>query len=925
MEKIQSDFVKLISNGSGRITERGEGEDLLPIEIAQALERGAAVVTGNQRAARTLRVDFDRQQRASGLTTWHPPAIMAWDTWTANFWHALLIGGHTSKLLLNRTQEHAVWRKILDEDAELRSLRTGDSLAELAAQSWSLLCSYNGQTRLRGASVSSDTRAFQRWALKFEQQCRTDGLLSRAQLESALQTAASAGQLKPEATTEVVLVGFDSMTPAQLGLVEALRRAEVIIAELPVSIAPERRLVMATADEREELRATALGVRKLLEQHPRARVAVIVPDLEKQRAEIDRVFREILAPELEDITANANSGPFEFSVGVMLADTPMAASALDLLRWCIGTLPLERVSRLLISPYLAPIKTEYGARAEFDAFELRRTKLLRPEISLEGLIKVIEGSRRNSRLTGLLNRLRMVRVVWNRLARNAQRQHSEWAEGMRELLTAAEWGAGPGENSVEFQTRRKWESALDELSTLDFDGRKVAFAQALDALAKLTQRTMFAPESREAPVQIMGPLEAAGSTFDAIWFMRCGDLNWPLPRSASPLLPWLLQHDLGMPGTEVQRDANQSQRMTERIASSAATTVFSYAIESVEGRQRLSSAMSAFALNAVALKEITAAETKPTLIKTERIEDRSCLQPLPDQIIHGGAEILRLQAACGFRAFAERRLWSTELRGAEMGLDAAERGTIVHLVLESFWNEVRTQNALKAMTSSEREILLDRCITTALQKSERASETSWDAAYLDMQRERLRNLLGPWLELELARPPFHVKLSEKELKDVQIGPLRLSVRVDRVDIGESGDIIIDYKTGVAKPGDWLSDRPDAPQLPLYAVLSEAEKLEAVAFGQVRAGKDMGLQGFAASANSGIRVPREHPLDLEDQVAEWRQTLTSLAEDFYNGDIRVRPKNFPTTCAYCAQRLLCRVDPASFDQLDDEEATEAESD
>lgn len=88
---------------------------------------------------------------------------------------------------------------------------------------------------------------------------------------------------------------------------------------------------------------------------------------------------------------------------------------------------------------------------------------------------------------------------------------------------------------------------------------------------------------------------------------------------------------------------------------------------------------------------------------------------------------------------------------------------------------------------------------------------------------------------------------------------------------------------------------------------------------------MGLQGFATSSDAGIRVPRQHPADLESQVEEWRQVLTSLAEDFYNGDIRVRPKSFPSTCAYCAQRLLCRVDPASFDQEDDEEAPEAEHD
>ena len=74
------------------------------------------------------------------------------------------------------------------------------------------------------------------------------------------------------------------------------------------------------------------------------------------------------------------------------------------------------------------------------------------------------------------------------------------------------------------------------------------------------------------------------------------------------------------------------------------------------------------------------------------------------------------------------------------------------------------------------------------------------------------------------------------------------------------------------------------------------------------------------------MPRQRPANLEEQVEEWRQVLTSLAEDFYNGDARVRPKSFPTTCTYCAQRLLCRVDAASFEEeMDDEEATEAERD
>jgi hypothetical protein len=44
------------------------------------------------------------------------------------------------------------------------------------------------------------------------------------------------------------------------------------------------------------------------------------------------------------------------------------------------------------------------------------------------------------------------------------------------------------------------------------------------------------------------------------------------------------------------------------------------------------------------------------------------------------------------------------------------------------------------------------------------------------------------------------------------------------------------------------------------------------------------------------------------VEAWREVLTRLAEEFYAGDARVKPKSYPQTCAYCEQRLLCRLNP-----------------
>ena len=163
------------------------------------------------------------------------------------------------------------------------------------------------------------------------------------------------------------------------------------------------------------------------------------------------------------------------------------------------------------------------------------------------------------------------------------------------------------------------------------------------------------------------------------------------------------------------------------------------------------------------------------------------LPPLPDRVIRGGAALLEAQAACGFKAFVEQRLWSQELKTAELGMDAGERGTVVHRVLELFWKNVKTQEELKAMTAEDRDEFLGWCIAQELKTPAGVDVTAWDIAYVDMERRWLHKLLNKWLDLELTRPPFEVKLSEKRFEDVRVGPLRLQVIVDRVDLVDAGE------------------------------------------------------------------------------------------------------------------------------------------
>jgi probable DNA repair protein len=907
----------------------------LPSEIDQALSRDWAVLTANQRAARTLRRAYDLRQHALGLAVWEPPRILAWDQWTFGLWDRLLLDGHVSSLLLSSAQEHTLWRAIVAADAATVSLRPPDALAQTAAGAWKLLHDYRGRQRLQSFPGNSDTRAFARWAAEFERRCARAQYLTEAQLPEVLRAAAAAEQIAPG--PGYLLVGFDSKTPAQESLLGAIQAAGAEIDEFkPIQPSPSLTLVSAS-DEPSELAACAHWLRDRLTQQPAASIAVIVPAIEPARAEIDRVFRHVLAPELDDIAAPSHSAPYEFSLGVPLARTPLVAAALDILRWVDAPLPLDRVSALLLSPHFAadPLDSaESIARAEFDAFVLRQQRFLQPQLSLDELRSLVAGPRHSPNLPALLHHLRA--LADRRDA--APLTYAGWAVAFHNLLDAAGWAPLAHLDSIEFQTRTKWDEALDELASLDFDSRgdgtRVSFSIALTALELIATETVFAPESLEAPVQIMSPLESAGSSFDAIWFLRANDAAWPSASSPNPLLPWPLQRDLAMPGANPVLDSENARRITHRIAASAPTVLFSYAQQTADGRQRLSPILTHLALERIPAAQIAPAEPVPAPVQLEAFRDNISIPPPPDRVLQGGAGILQSQAACGFRAFAEKRLFSTALDSAALGLDARERGNLVHLVLEDLWARVDNQAALQRMTSGARDAQLIRSINAALARHYARPGAGWPRAYLDTERDRLLQLLRPWLDYEASqRKPFAVLAREQKLEDVTIGPLRLDIRVDRVDLaldenGEPlGEIILDYKTGQAKPADWLGDRPDAPQLPLYAVVSNPQHLAAVAFASVRPGKDMGLRGYQSRDGILPQNPKLNASSLAAQVDEWRSVLTSLAEDFHAGHASVSPKSYPKTCEYCQQRLLCRLDPSTLEApvLDDSGADAETSD
>jgi probable DNA repair protein len=283
------------------------------------------------------------------------------------------------------------------------------------------------------------------------------------------------------------------------------------------------------------------------------------------------------------------------------------------------------------------------------------------------------------------------------------------------------------------------------------------------------------------------------------------------------------------------------------------------------------------------------------------------------QQIRGGTSVIKDYAACPFRAWARHRLHIESLDGPHTGLNAMERGSLVHQVLAQVWNQLKTKTALDAISDHHLEIMLISAADYAVLQIQQKKPLALSGRFVQIERRRLVHLVREWLNEEKKRNHFTVTaIEEKRL--IQIGDLILNARLDRVDELERGQhIVIDYKTRKPSIQTMMGERPDEPQLPLYLVMTEAPHQAAgVVFASIKQG-EMGFSGLARDAGllpnvtafSQSNACKEFD-SWEDLLKGWQLHLTSLAAGFCSGDAVVNPKNFPKTCEHCDMQLFCRI-------------------
>src|SRR5262249_21799142 len=386
----------------------------------------------------------------------------------------------------------------------------------------------------------------------------------------------------------------------------------------------------------------------------------------------------------------------------------------------------------------------------------------------------------------------------------------EWARHFSAVLAAAGFPGERALDSDEFQTRAKWHEALAELSRLDRVSKEMPFSRALHTLRKICADTLFQPETPDTPVQVLGLLESAGVELDHLWVTGLSDEAWPLKANPNPFLPLAQQRKAGIPEASAEASLALDRRITEGWKQAAGEVVFSHFARE-EDRDVLPSPLVAdvpvaeLALPAFPRMRDEIFRSK----KLEALEDRVA-PPVREKKVQGGTRVLAAQAACRFRAFARHRLHADDLEEPAEGLDASERGKLVHLLMQNVWDELKDSSALQRDLAP----VIERAAEAAVRKM------AIEGRFAELEKRRLARLAHDWLDkVERQRPAFG-GAATGEKRRITCGGVQLGARSDRVDRRSTGGhAVLHYKTGAGNPTSkrWQGERPDEPQLPLYAV------------------------------------------------------------------------------------------------------------
>jgi len=876
--------------------------------LSELITEGVTIITPTQRLSRHLRYLFATDQLAQGNQVWESPDCLPWTAWCKRSFESLSLRSDDKYFLLNTLQQQWLWQEIISSSKYKGQLLQIPATAKQALQAYRLCKEWCLPVFPEGTWLSEDALAFRGWTESYEKQKIDNHWVDDACLPDHILThVADFGELPKK----IVLYDFDKLTTQQLNLKQVLVKQGINVEILEVTSRNETISISEQTDKQSEICAAAVWAKGHLESNVTATIGIVTPNLSALRDNIEYGFATVLTPHKWNNIENAIDKPYSISLGTSLSSYPLIQIAINLLSLGRRKVTINTLSTILHSPFIQGADEESAARAKFDA-ALRQ--LGERHMGFKTLYWMAEEHcKLHEQCTQFIQLLKSFEISY--LSHAKKQPLRQWALNFSEWLTGFGWPGERSLNSDEHQQITAWQTALTQLGSLDGITQPVNFSTALFYLNRLLIETHFQPETIETPIQIIGMTGAAGMQFDYLWVMDMQDDTWPELKTANAFIPQACQRDFSIPTASADAQLLLAKKITDKLIASAQEVVFSYANQSGDRVCRPSPL-----INIEGSKLYSDSERyidyKNIIFESANIETLIDVDgpEIPiGKIANGGSSLFKDQAGCPFKAFARHRLYAESLRQTDIGLSAAERGTLVHRALHYLWQRIKTSENLQYRSESELIKIIHSVVQEAIKQQVSQQPETFTDRFTELEQLRLEQLLKQWLQIESDRNDFKV-IATEEWQTILFEDIELHLRVDRIDeLADGRCVIIDYKTGVASKNDWESENPNDPQMPLYAVTSKQE-VAAIAFASLKRGK-LGFSGQADGDDILPGIKEDTDYIWQDRFESWEQVLIQLADDFRKGKAIVEPTT--TACRYCDLHSLCRIHERIDNQIDDD--------
>ncbi len=854
------------------------------------LSQGITLITPTRRMAALVADRHHSAMRDAGQLTWESPAVLPFAGWlTQTFQYLAVIEDSqvSGSILLSLEQERVVWEQVVREGNIVGADQVAD-LAVLAMNAWSSVLLWKLPfDAIANSSGRQEVRAFVHWADRFQQRCRNLNAVDHHSFAAQLAGRETLHRVLPE---KLSFFGYSRLPPL-------LQRIEQIVGSGTTAPAQSAGLGDVTLDYREfanreiELGTAMRWARECKRKQPHAALGIALAGVRHidfglgQR--LQRAFSSV--PIAADEVQRAQ---LYCPVAEPLAEVGIVEAALLILD-SRRSRPWDDISRLLLSPYFGEADREREARALLDARLRQRSNV---EV---GITSVIDAARSSPvACPDLVERLEALARGTRETPRRA-RMH-EWMAFAEKQLSAAGWPGTRELSPAETVAMREWQRVMDAAAELDAVLPTCTWPDAASRWRAILRSRRLLPPAEVNAVQVLTLEEAAFLDLDALWIAELHDGAWPDVTTVSPLIPFALQRSYGLPGADPDLELQHAHGVLERLHSQHPSAIWSYARLDGETQRRRFPKFSCIRTDATPFTPWSWVNPGQGY---DVIDDSYAATLAGGATITGGVGIFTDQAACPMRAFARHRLQAKSPEDPSPGLNAMQRGSLIHAVMARLWTQIGSSSELQRIGEQDLQRVLKTC-TSAVVEEFRSRYHLLDQ-YWELEHERLQELSGEWLSLELERGPFEVVACEQS-RPATIGGYTINTRVDRIDRLANGQIlIVDYKTGEVSRATWAVPRPDQPQLPLYAVTSGTEETAGIAYARVKKGACRIVDepdGIAADST----IDEEANADWRLQLVQWRKTLECLAGEIESGLAVADPKRGATTCRHCDLQCLCRI-------------------